>query len=75
MIDQARPINRMFSRGLILLSSRPIASSQKCASVEICVREFLTLGHFMAYGEPANFELSVTNLIEEPWQVHGATNH
>jgi hypothetical protein len=29
----------------------------------------------MAYGEPANFELSVTNLIEEPWQVHGATNH
>jgi hypothetical protein len=75
MIAQPRPINRLFSRRLILLSSRPTASSQKCASVEIGVREFLTLGHFMAYGEPANFELSVSNLIEEARQVHGATNY
>jgi hypothetical protein len=29
----------------------------------------------MAYGEPANFELSVSNLIEEARQVHGATNY
>jgi hypothetical protein len=74
MIAQPRPINRLFSRRLILLSSRPIASSQKCP-VEIGVREFLTLGHFMAYGEPASFELSVSNLVEEPWQVQRATNY
>jgi hypothetical protein len=29
----------------------------------------------MAYGEPANFELSVSNLVEEPWQVQRATNY
>ncbi len=29
----------------------------------------------MAYGEPANYELSVSNLIEEPWEVHGSANY
>jgi len=28
----------------------------------------------MAYGEPANFELSVSYLIEEQWDVHASTN-
>jgi hypothetical protein len=29
----------------------------------------------MAYGEPASFELSASNLVEEPWEVHGSANY
>jgi hypothetical protein len=29
----------------------------------------------MAYGEPTNYELSLSNLIDEPWEVHGLANH
>jgi hypothetical protein len=29
----------------------------------------------MAFGEPANFELSVSNVVEEPWEVHGSANY
>ena len=65
---------RRFSRRLILPSSRPRASARPPALIEIGVREFLALGHFMAYGEPANFELSVSYLIEEQWDVHASTN-
>jgi hypothetical protein len=75
MISAARPTNRLFSRRLILLSSLVVARKPARACVEIRARDFLTLGHFMAYGEPANYELSVSNLIEEPWQGHGSANY
>jgi len=75
MISQPRPTNRLFSRRLILLSSHLVPFRRPQAQVEIGVREFLTLGHFMASGEPANFELSVSNLVEEPWEVHGSANY
>ena len=75
MISQPRPTNRLLSRRLILLSSREVTRRRVRASAEIRVREFLTLGHFMAYGEPASFELSASNLVEEPWEVHGSANY
>jgi len=75
MISHPRLTNRLFSRRLMLLSSPAIASKRVRACAEIGVREFLTLGHFMAYGEPASFELSVSNLIEEPWEVHRSANY
>jgi hypothetical protein len=74
MISPPRRTSRLFSRRLILLSSPAVANRQRRACVEIRFREFLTLGHFMAYDEPTNFELSVSNLIEEPWEVHGSVN-
>ena len=75
MISQPRPINRVFSRRLILLSSHLVPFRRPQAQSEIRVRDFLTLGHFMAYGEPTNYELSLSNLIDEPWEVYGPANH
>ncbi len=75
MMSQPRRTNRLFSRRLILLTSPAVAGRPPQACMEIRVRDFLTLGHFMAYGEPANYELSVSNLIEEPWEVHGSANY
>ena len=75
MISQPRPTNRLFSRRLILLSSHLFPFRRPQAQVEIGIREFLTLGHFMTRGEPANFELSVSNLVEEPWEVHGSASY
>jgi hypothetical protein len=75
MISQPTRTNRLFSRRVILLSSRPVAWRRPQPSAEIRVREFLTIGHFMAFGEPANFELSVSNVVEEPWEVHGSANY
>ena len=75
MISQPRPTIRLFSRKLILLSSHLVSFRRPQARVDIGVREFLTLGHFMTYGEPSNFELSVSNLIEEPWEIRSSSNY
>jgi hypothetical protein len=75
MISQPRPTNRLFSRRLILLSSHLVPFRRPQAQVEIGIREFLTLGHFMVASEPANFELSVSNLIEEPWELRSSSNY
>jgi hypothetical protein len=72
MISEPTRTTRLFARGLVLLSSPPIAWRKPRVPVQIRVREFLTLGHFMAYGEPATFELSVSNVIEEPREIHGS---
>jgi|HubBroStandDraft_6_1064221.scaffolds.fasta_scaffold1507218_2 hypothetical protein len=75
MIFRVRPTNRLFSRRLLLLCSSPrVASKQTRALGEISGREFLTIGHFMAYGEPARFELSVGNVFGESWDSHRSVN-
>jgi len=68
MISQPTRSNRLFSRRITLLFVGADGLKRPSAASEIRLREFLTLGHFMAYGEPANFELSVSNVIEESWE-------
>jgi hypothetical protein len=75
MITQPRPTIRLFSRRLTLLSSHLVPFRRSRTPVEIGIREFLTLGHFMTHGEPAKFELSVSNLVEEAWEVDGSANY
>jgi hypothetical protein len=75
MSSPPRTRHRLFSRRLILLSSSPPVTRPARVLVEISVREFLTLGHFVAHGEPASFELSVSNVFREPWEIHGPTTY
>ena len=75
MISQPTRTNRLFARRLALMFSRSEGWRRPAATREVRLREFLTLGHFMAYGEPANFELSPNNLVEEPRQGPNPGNY
>jgi hypothetical protein len=75
MIAQPTRTNRLFSRRAIILSSHPVARKRRQASVEMSVREFRALGHFIANGEPTRFELSDCNFIEESWKAYDSTNY
>jgi hypothetical protein len=75
MIAQPTRTARLFSRSLIVLSSRPLPPKRPQASVEMSVRELRTLGHFMANGEPTRFELSEYNFIEESSETSGSTDY
>jgi hypothetical protein len=76
MSSPPRPRHRLFSRRLVLLNSSPrVANRPARVLVEISVREFLALGHFVAHGEPVSFELSLSNVFREPWEIHGPATY
>ena len=48
-----------------MMTDPPRVNRRSEAAVEINVRVLLSLGRFMAHGEPTHFELSPASLLED----------
>jgi hypothetical protein len=75
MLAQPIRTHRLFSRRLTVLASRLVEKKGAPAAVEMSVRGFRALSHFLPHGEPARFELSDCNFIEESWKGLGPTSY